>query len=135
MLTIDEHIKDLEKDTYIKALVAVAKIDGLLAEEKDFVNFQAGLIGVDTSVYWGEELEIDDIDFETVSNTTKKLILRDAIVIAYIDGEYSIDEIEMISVLANKMKQPKELVDEIESWLLDYWVVLKKGNELLGIVE
>ena len=52
MITIKECIADLEKESYIKTLVAIANIDGLLKQEKDYVNFQAGILDIDPEPYW-----------------------------------------------------------------------------------
>jgi uncharacterized membrane protein YebE (DUF533 family) len=135
MITIQECIADLEKESYIQTLVAIARIDGLLQQEKDYVNFQAGILDIDSEPYWSKTIDIDDIDFSNVSETTKRLILRDAIVIAHIDSEYSQEEISFVNELATQMKLPEDLVSKIESWLLEYWAILEEGSELFAIPE
>jgi tellurite resistance protein len=135
MITIKECIADLEKESYVQALVAIANIDGLLQQEKDYVNFQAGILDLDPEPYWSKVNDVNDIDFSNVSEATKRLILRDAIVIAHIDSEYSQEEISFVNELATRMELPEDLVPEIESWLLDYWAILEEGSELFAIPE
>lgn len=135
MITIKQCIADLEKESYIQTLVAIANIDGLLQQEKDYVNFQAGILDIDPEPYWSKINDINDIDFSNVSETTKRLILRDAIVIAHIDSEYSQEEISFVNELATQMKLPEDLVPKIESWLLDYWAILEEGSDLFAIPE
>ena len=135
MITIKECIADLEKESYIQALVAIANIDGLLQQEKDYVNFQAGILDLDPEPYWSKVNDVNDIDFSNVSEATKRLILRDAIVIAHIDSEYSQEEISFVNELATQMELPEDLVPKIESWLLDYWAILEEGSDLFAIPE
>jgi tellurite resistance protein len=135
MITIKECITDLEKEIYIRSLISVAKIDGLVEPEIVFIDFQAGLIDQDSSSLWKETCNVTDIDFSNVSETTKRVILRDSIVIAHIDNDFSAMEETIIHELATLMSLPDELIDKIETWLLDYWSILQQGNELLAIPE
>ena len=135
MISVDNVISGLETDIYIKTLVAIAKVDGLTDEEKNFVDFQAGVVGIEGQEYWSEETDISSICFDEVSAITKKIILRDSIVITHIDKIYSDTEKVMINNLAHQMNLPESFIDELEDWLLAYWAHLELGNTLLGIDE
>lgn len=135
MISVDNVISGLETEIYIRTLVAIAKADDLTDEEKNFVDFQAGVVGIEGQEYWSDETNISSICFDEVSVVTKKIILRDSIVIAHIDKIYSDTEKDMISNLAHQMNLPESFIDELEDWLLAYWAHLELGNTLLGIDE
>ena len=134
MITIQEGVTELEKEPYIRSLVAIAYIDGLLESEKEYINFQAGLLDIDPEPYWSEDtVDIRQMDFSKVSEITKRVILRDSIVIAHLDSEYTQKENVFVKQIASQMGLSEELILKIESWLLEYWAILEEGNELFDI--
>lgn len=135
MITIQECVTEIEKGPYIQTLTAIAKIDGLLESEKEYINFQAGILDIDTSAYWENIPELADIEFSQVSETTKRIILRDALVVAHIDKDFSSAESSFINELAGMMQVPEQLVQKLENWLLEYWAILEEGRDLLAVDE
>ena len=60
------------------------------------------------------------------------MIIRDMLVLAYIDGEYSTEEQKHLKDIALSMKLDVLIVDEINQWLNDYWKLLAKGKKLFS---
>ena len=83
--------------------------------------------------YWANVKNLSDIDFSTANETTKRVILRDAIVIAHIDNVYTHKEATFVQDLANRLGVQDDLVEKIESWLLEYWAILEEGKDLFSI--
>ncbi len=135
---MEQDIKALSKEEseiYIRFLVAVCKSDGpdIDEREKNYVNLQAELIRLENpDEYWEEDIRTEDLDCSVLSEKSRLAIIRDCIVIANIDNEYHELERKEIFKIAETIDMPAEKVEEIESWLEEYWAVLRRGVQLFN---
>lgn len=123
---------NLESEYYLKAIVSVALADGIIHEkEREFVNAQAELLSIDPKPYW----ENPEKDFSFLSNAemsrmSRMTIIRDCIVLGYIDGNYDDSERNRVAQIAENMKIGNSDVEAVEKWLKEFWEVLEKGKSL-----
>lgn len=135
---MEQHLQAMTKEEaeyYFRFMVAVCKSDGddIDEREKNYINLQAELIGLDNAdQYWDEDFDLDHSDAGGISDAAKLSIIRDCIVIANIDNEYHELERKKIFEIASEIGVTEEKVLEIESWLQEYWVVLEKGVRIFS---
>ena len=86
---------------YLKCLISLSKADGKIhAKEKTYIEMQADLYSIDINELW-------DADFVANSNQLLQLtrlaiisIIRDLLVLSYIDGEFHLKEEQEINEIA-----------------------------------
>jgi hypothetical protein len=61
------------------------------------------------------------------------LALRDAVLIAASDGGYHDSELKIIKKLASHSGVDSGTVERLLKWVEEYWVLLAKGREIVGI--
>ena len=61
------------------------------------------------------------------------IILRDSIVLGYIDGNYDQSEKKLVLEVAKRLLLTEADIDMMENWLKEYWAVIEKGKKLIGI--
>ena len=123
-------MRDFDPATYIQALVALAHIDGLFDIERDYVEAKAALLGVDCD--WSVvSAELQPIASQT-SELTRRIIVRDCILLASVDGEYSDAERTAIHRIATWLKVDEAACDRIEDWLRRYWELMDEAEALLS---
>lgn len=104
----------------VKALVPVAWADGVFdAKEKEMLEalldaFQAS----DDEKkqmrdYAAQKKSIDDINLQDLSADDRRLLLQHAVFLTFVDGEQGDAERAFLEKLAEKLKLPKEEVDEL----------------------
>lgn len=122
------------QEAMLKALVAVAWADGHFAdEETEIVEAMISLFRVDAE---GSELmrsfarvprTIDDVPVAELSPADRKLLVRHAVILSYIDGEQDDDEREVIAEVVKKLDIPE---NEAARLILDADV---EARNLLGL--
>lgn len=104
-----------DRETYVKILITIARAD----KENDlpeyrFIRKQAIQLGVN----YEQALRDTDKDFEIgtqkVSRLTALRVLKDTIMIASMDGNFSLPEKQKIYTYAEKLDIPRTDVDELE---------------------
>jgi len=70
---------------------------------------------------------------EGMNEKTLKLALRDAVLIAASDGGYHDSELKIIKKLAAHSGADSGTVERLFEWVEEYWVLLAKGREIVGI--
>jgi hypothetical protein len=126
--------QELDKLAYIEALIIIASVeDGITQPKKDFIKMQSDLLSIDIEPLLEKVSDISDFKSKSMSRTTKMSIIRDSISFAYIDGRYSQSEQESVYKIAEALAIDKSDVDAMENWLKEYWLILDKGNLLLGL--
>ncbi len=124
-----------EEADYIKAIISVAKIDGIIHEkEKEFIEAQAKLLSIDIAPYW-EKAGNDDLSYLCdieMSRITRFMIIRDCITLGYIDGKFEEKERNKIVKIASYLKLTKSDVENVELWLKEFWEILDKGMKLFN---
>lgn len=117
-----------EKDIYMKVLISLAHLDDLTENEIMYLSTQAQYLGIQFNEYNNEKHSINSLNLSSLSTSLKKTILRDLIVLAYIDNDYSINEKKYLKDITNKMELPDKTLDDIEKWLIRYWELLEEGK-------
>lgn len=131
--------QEFDKIAYVEALIIIARADdcSITQQKKDFIVMQANLLGIDAELFFEEQICIPGVKSNFKSNDmsrmTKMSIIRDSISFAYMDGCYSQAEQEDIYKIAETLAIDKTDVDAMENWLKEYWLLLDKGNQLLGV--
>ena len=126
---------NLNVDLYFKVLIYLAREDdGRLDErEEEFIRIQANVYSVDAEKYLNESIDKDDLKMMEVSlsRETSLSIVRDAIALGYINGQF--DEKQRIFLVehAPNLGLKESDIDAVESWLTDYWAVIERGSQLL----
>ncbi len=123
-------LHDFDPAFYIQVLVTLAHIDGLLPIERAYVTAKAELLGV--SVDWspgdGEWAPIPS----SVSELTRRVIVRDCVVLASVDGDFSDSERGTVHRIAEWLQVDESACDGIEDWLRRYWELMDESEALLS---
>lgn len=117
---------------YVSALVALANSDGMSLIERDYINLQAALVGIDPTDLL-DEPSIEKNELEALPSVLKNILLRDAIALAHIDNDCTDNERTELFRLADMMDVSHATVDSIEDWLLEYWNLLARGSKLFSL--
>lgn len=144
--TLRDVRRGFDPKIYLRALAVVAHADGHLDErERAFIEEQARLFGVDAAPLWEQAPDLSFLDGIHTSERTKAAILRDAVLLAYSDGEYHEAERQKVreiaallhmderAVLRAEQEAPRSnpplLVSEkAPAWLKEYWAIGAKGG-------
>jgi len=125
--------EEFDSEAYLKALTAVAMADGEIApEEMTFIEVQAKLLALDLEKILKAPEQNLRLITPKISLKTKKVILRDCISMAHMDGKYSSIEQTKVLEIAQDLGLGSQDVEELEKWLLDYWKILERGSKILG---
>ncbi|RPI78695.1 MAG: hypothetical protein EHM45_05630 [Desulfobacteraceae bacterium] len=124
--------KDFDAETYVKILIAVAKADKDNGpREFDYVKKQAQRLGIDTEMLW---IEIDKrFSFSQlkISRATALAVIRDCIILASLDGNFTLAEKERTYAYAAEMNIPRSEAEFLEQWVADYHDLKKRWAKLL----
>ena len=104
-----------DRQTYLKILITIARADKDNGpSEYAYIRKQAIQMGVD----YEQMLRDTDKDFEIgiqkVSRLTALRVLKDAIIIASMDGNFTLPEKQKVYTYAEKLDIPRTDVDELE---------------------
>jgi uncharacterized tellurite resistance protein B-like protein len=133
MMTDLTQFEESQRHIYIGALLEMAHSDGHADErELAYIDLQAQLAGIEMNAFSKANPEISDQQLGNLPSMLRNLLLRDAITLAYIDEDYTEAEQEKLYELADRMAISREKITEIETWLLDYWLLMEKGEELFS---
>ena len=134
--------KDFDPELYISLLVAIAKSDRFNGPpETEYVRNLANRLSVNFVKVWNDTgKNFSDIS-RTPSRLTALLLIKDCILLASLDGNFSLDEKQRVYGFAEKMDIPRSDVDDVEAWLAEYgqlrsrWADLVGGKSDLNILE
>jgi tellurite resistance protein len=117
---------------YIRILIAIAKADpDNGAPEFEFVRRQAKHLDLDYDHYLADTDKSFSIDRQKVSRTTALTILKDAILLASLDGNFSLPEKQRIYTYAEKLDISRRDVDDMESMIEDYRRLDQRWRQLV----
>ena len=115
---VDANTNDFDSRLYLKILVAIAKSDPDNGEpEYNYVRRQAIKLGLDLDEYWEATEKSFLAGKVKVSRLTALVIIKDAIVLATLDGNFSLGEKERVYAFAQSFDIPRTDVDKIENLL------------------
>ncbi|MBU0538278.1 MAG: hypothetical protein KKF24_03480 [Gammaproteobacteria bacterium] len=125
--------EESEKLIYLQALISLAHADGIHDAERQYIAIQAQCVGLSLDTMW-EVPDLPDRELlRELPDCLRNILFRDLVTLGYIDNDLSETEWKRIEELALLMDYPLEKVVEIECWLQDYWLVLKRGEALFAV--
>ncbi len=132
---VDKDSTEFDSEIYIKVLIAIAKADRNNGPpEFEYIRKKAQRLGVDYEQFLASTEKTFEINKQRVSRIMALLILKDAIMIASMDRNFSLPEREKVYTLAGKLDIPRNDVDYLEEWVKAYralgerWKGLVTGN-------
>ena len=124
-------LDDFDATTYIRALITVVKMDGIKPIERQYVEARAALLGVETGALWDEDLtDLPPIP-DDVSLVTRRVVVRDCILMACIDDDYTDRERERVHQIAAWLSVDVETCDRFEDWFARYFDMMDEQEALL----
>lgn len=124
--------KDFDAETYTKLLIAVAKADKDNGpREFDFVKKQAKRFGIDAEAIWNEIDKRFSFSRLKISRATALAVVRDCIILAFLDGNFTLAEKERTYAYAAEMNIPRSEAESLEKWVLDYHALKERWAKLL----
>lgn len=128
----DSKADDFDGHTYIRMLIAIAKADPDNGPpEFDFVRRQANNLNLDYDGYLASTEKTFAIEKQAVSRRTALTILKDAILLASLDGNFSLPEKQRVYTYAEKMDVPRADVDAIETIIDDFRALGRRWQKLV----
>ena len=123
---------DFDATLYVKLLVAVAKSDpGNGQPEYEYVKSQANRLGIDIVDYWNSTDKSFLVSPVRASRLTAMVIIKDCILLASMDGNFSPGEKEKVYLLAQNLDVPRSDVDAVQAWLEKYYLLRDEWNRIL----
>ena len=123
---------DFDKETYIKILIAIAKADKNNGpREFEYVRKIAQRLGVDYNRFLASTEKTFGINKQRVSRLTALMVLKDAILIASMDRDFSLPEREKVYAFAGKLDISRNDVDYLERCLKEYRALCEKWDRLV----
>jgi uncharacterized tellurite resistance protein B-like protein len=118
---VDADTRDFDPSTYLRILIAIAKADKDNGPpEFDYVRRQAERLGLDSRQFFKNTDKTFLIQSQAVSRLTALVILKDAIALASMDGNFSLSERMKIYAYAEKLDISRNDVDRLEQLLDEY---------------
>jgi uncharacterized tellurite resistance protein B-like protein len=132
---VNADTQDFDPRTYVRILVAIAKADKENGPpEFDYVRRQADRLGLDSEHFFRNTDKSFLIERQKVGRLTALVILKDAIVLASLDGNLSLPERMKIYTYAERLDISRSDVDILEKLIAEYrqldirWEQLVSGN-------
>ena len=111
---------DDHQEAMVKSLVAVAWADGRVeAEETEVIEALISAFdiqGQDADMireYAKQPRTIDDVPLTELSAHDRRMLLQHAVILTYIDGKQSDDEVKVLDALVNKLNLPEDEAKEL----------------------
>lgn len=118
---VEAGTKDFDPRTYVQILVAIAKADKENGPpEYAYVRRQADNLGLDIDYYLKNTDKAFSIEKQKVSRLTALVILKDAIALASLDGNFTLAERQKVYGYAEKLDIPRSDVEHLEKLIDDY---------------
>lgn len=122
---------DFEPEKYLRILIAIAKSDPENgAQEYNYVRKAAARLGLDYQYFLDTTDKSFSIERQVANRVTALSIIRDAVVLASMDRNFSLPEKQRVYTYAEKLDISRSDVDELESIIQAYrklhhrWLVL-----------
>ena len=130
---VDADTQDFDPRTYIRILVAIAKADKDNGPpEFEYVRRQAERLGLDSEHFFRNTDKSYLIERQKVSRLTALVILKDAIVLASLDGNLSLPERMKIYTYAEKLDISRGDMDILEKMIDDYRHLNHRWQQLVS---
>lgn len=122
-----------DRETYVKMLISIARADknnGL--PEYRFIRKQAIQLGVDYEKVLKDTGRDFEIGTHKVSRLTALRVLKDAIMIASMDGNFTLPEKLKLYTYAEKLDIPRTDVDDLETLVGQLKALDQRWKELVA---
>ena len=130
---VDKVSTDFDSESYLKVLIAIAKSDKENGPpEFEYIRKKAQRLGVDYEQFLASTEKAFEINKQRVSRTTALLILKDAIMIASMDRNFSLPEREKVYTFAGKLDISRNDVDYLEDCIKEYRTLCEKWDGLVA---
>lgn len=128
---VDTH--DFDPRTYVRILVAIAKADKENGPpEFDYVRRQAERLGFDSEHFFRNTDKNFLLERQKVNRHTAMVILKDAIMLASMDGNYSLPEKMKVYGYAEKLDVARSDVDRLEKLIGEYRQLDQQWKQLVS---
>jgi len=129
---VDADTRDFDPRTYVRILVAIAKADKDNGPpEFEYVRRQADRLGLDSEHFFRNTDKSFLIERQSASRLTALVILKDAIVLASLDGNLSLPERMKIYTYAEKLDISRNDVDLLEKLIGEYRQLDNRWQQLV----
>ena len=132
-------LDERSREAYVGVLIHVAAADGdLVREESAAIEAAMGRAMIRPKQRekmrpkLTEQGELSDL-LEQLSEDACKVALRDAMIIAAVDGDYHDDELNIIREIAKAAKVSKKDLKSLFKWVDDGWRWMALGRGILGV--
>ena len=128
----DPQTADFGPELYGKILIAIAKADANNGRpEFAFICRQALALEVDFA-YWAKRIDKNfSIEATQVSRATALAVLRDCILLASMDRNFTLAEKERVYTYAAKLDVPRADLDRLERWVVECRELESRWAELV----
>jgi hypothetical protein len=129
----DKSTTKFDRETYVKILIAIARADkdnGL--PEYRFIRKQAIQLGVNYERVLKDTDKNFEIGTHKVSRLTALRVLKDAIMIASMDGNFTLPEKHKLYSYAEKLDIPRTDVDNLETLVGQLKELDRRWKELVA---
>lgn len=124
---------DFDRETYLKMLVTIARADKDNGPaEYAYIRKQAIEMGVDYEQILRDTDNQFEIGAQKVSRLTALRFLKDSIMIASMDGNFSLPEKQKVYTYAEKLDIPRIDVDELEGLVAEMRALENRWNDLVA---
>ena len=118
---VNAETPDFDVQTYIRMLIAIAKSDKDNGPpEYAYIRNKAIALGVDYDDFLQSTDKNYTIDKRKVSRLTALMILKDAIMLASLDRNFSLPERQRVYTYAANLDVPRKDVDDLEKLVQSY---------------
>ncbi len=124
--------QDFDPRTYMRILVAIAKADKDNGPpEFEYVRRQAERLGFDSEHFFRSTDKNFLLERQKVSRLTAMVILKDAIMLASMDGNFSLPERMKIYTYGEKLDVARSDIDRLEKLIGQYRQLDQHWKELV----
>jgi hypothetical protein len=129
---IETDNNDFDAQTYVRMLIAIAKSDPENGPpEFAYVRRLASRLGIDFDQFMKTTDKSFSIDRHSISRLTALVIIKDAIMLASLDRNFSLPERQRVYSYAEKLDIPRKDVDVLETLIAEYRQLHKKWQQLV----
>ena len=122
-----------DRETYVRMLITIARADKDNGPpEYRYIRRQAIKMGVNYESILRSTAKDFNIGNHKVSRPTALRVLKDAIIIASMDGNFSLPEKQKVYTYAEKLDIPRTDVDDLEVLVGDLKVLDQRWKDLVA---
>ncbi len=132
-------LDERSREAYVGVLIHVAAADGdLVREESAAIEAAMGRAMIRPKQremlrpQLTEQNELDKL-LEQLSKDACRVVLRDSMIIAAVDGDYHEAELKAIHEIAKAAEVKKKELDSLFNWVEDGWRWMARGRGILGV--